>query len=180
MPAPKSARRPSPGAYIDHDDEVLHPLLLAEFEQLLIVTLLSSCENRYSAELLRGELGSSPWQVRLVEEYIAAHWDKPLSIETLSHETGVGVRSMFHTFKSARGYTPMQFLTRIRLDHARQSLQQPGPNTTVTGVSFKFGFRNPGHFARYYRQRFGEYPSITLANAKGVMSFDGEASNIIG
>jgi transcriptional regulator GlxA family with amidase domain len=37
---------------------------------------------------------------------------------------------------------------------------------TVVAVAFACGFSNPGHFARDYRQAFGELPSATLAGAR--------------
>jgi transcriptional regulator GlxA family with amidase domain len=102
-----------------------------------------------------------------VEEYIEANWRRALTIEEIAEETGVGVRSMFLTFKRARGYTPMSFLQRVRLEQARRMLQTPDETTSVTAVGLWCGFHNAGHFARYYRQAFNELPSATLAMAKG-------------
>lgn len=107
------------------------------------------------------------WQVRRVEEYIEANWDKPITIKELAHRTGVGVRSIFITFKKARGYTPMAFLQRVRLEHARRMLQTPNEQTSVTAVSLICGFHNAGHFAGHYRRAFNELPSATLYKAKG-------------
>lgn len=152
---------------IDRDDGSLGQFQLAEFEQLLIVSFLTANPHKFSHLLQGEELAASPWQVRRVEEYIEANWQRPLTIEELASETGVGVRSMFITFKKARGYTPMSFLQRVRLQHARRMLQAPGAATSVTAVGLLCGFHNAGHFARYYRQAFNELPSATLAAAKG-------------
>jgi len=110
---------------------------------------------------------AASWQVRRVEEYIEANWDKPITIEELAHKTGVGVRNIFITFGKARGRTPMAFLRSVRLQHARRMLQAPNEQTSVTAVGLTCGFHNAGHFARYYRQAFNELPSTTLYNAKG-------------
>lgn len=152
---------------IHRPDATLTDFHLAEYEQLLIVSFLTANHHNFS-HLLQGAAPEvAPWQVRRVEEYIEANWRRALTIEEIAEETGVGVRSMFLTLKRTRGYTPMSFLQRIRLEQARRILQTPDETTSVTAVSLQCGFHNPGHFARYYRQAFNELPSATLAMAKG-------------
>jgi transcriptional regulator GlxA family with amidase domain len=53
----------------------------------------------------------------------------------------------------------------VRLKHARRMLAAPNAETTVTLVAFACGFGNLGHFARDYRETFGERPSETLVRA---------------
>ncbi len=151
---------------LDRPGASANDLWLAEFEQLLMVSFLVANAHNFSP-LLQSKAGNAaPWQVRIVEDYIEAHWNRPISIEELSEATGVGVRNMFLTFKKVRGYTPMLFLQRIRLEHARRLLKAPDETTSVTTVGLMCGFQNAGHFARYYRQAFNELPSFTLAVAK--------------
>jgi AraC-like DNA-binding protein len=142
------------------------PLVLAELEQAVIVSFLCSNESNYSAQL-HGELrGSAPWQVRRVEEYIAAHWDQPITIEALAVATNVSTRSLFHSFKKARGYSPMVLVKQTRLARARDMLSHPNAGMSVTDVAYVCGFGNLGHFANDYQQRFGELPSDTLRSSR--------------
>lgn len=152
---------------VDHAGPIANDIVLAEFEELLTIAFLMANRNLHS-HLLEGQRHDpAPWQVRLAEEFIAANWNKPLSIETIARETGIGIRSLFLTFKKARGYTPMNFLQQTRMQQARQMLQRADAITSVTAVGIKCGFASTGHFARYYRQAYGELPSDTLARAKG-------------
>ena len=41
---------------------------------------------------------------------------------------------------------------------------------SVIQVALKCGFQNPGHFARDYRNSFGELPSVTLQRARKWLS----------
>jgi AraC-like DNA-binding protein len=152
---------------IDDENVEWSDLVRAEFEQMLIVAFLTGHQHNFSALLEGGSPSAAPWQVRVVEEYIEANWKQPVTIEALAEATGVGVRSMFKTFEQARGYSPMSFVKHIRLEHARRMLQAPDETTSVTGVCLFCGFGNVGHFARYYREAFGELPVATLAAAKG-------------
>lgn len=150
---------------IDQNDGLSH-FACVEFSQLLIVKFLTANRHNFSHLLEERAPDAAPFQVRIVEEYIEASWDRPISIEDIAAHTGVGVRTIFAAFKKARGYTPMAFLQRVRLNQARQMLQAPADDFTVVGVSLKCGFHNAGHFARHYREAFGELPSVTLAMAR--------------
>ncbi len=151
---------------VDSRTSGFHPLALAEFEQAMIVTFLSALHHNYSHLLLRRGRSVSPWQVRRAEEYIESNWDQPLTVEALALVTGVSTRSLFLSFQRSRGYSPMDFVKRVRLAHARKMLGQPEEATSVTNVAFDCGFGNLGHFANYYRQRFGEAPSATLQRSR--------------
>jgi transcriptional regulator GlxA family with amidase domain len=139
---------------------------LQEFEQLLIVSFLTANRHNFSDQLKREQRSSAPWQVRLVEEYIDANWNRPITVETLSAASQASARSIFKAFKEARGYSPMAFVKSVRLNHARRMLQSPEGPISVVAVAYSCGFLNPGHFARDYRLAFGELPSATLSRAK--------------
>jgi AraC-like DNA-binding protein len=148
------------------EDPAMPPLALAELEQALMVSFLCSNDSNYGASLRGDPLRSAPWQVRRAEEYIAAHWDQPITIEALAIAANVSARSLFYSFKKARGYSPMELVKRIRLEHARGMLSRPLPGTSVTRIGYACGFGNLGHFANDYHACFGERPSDTLRRCR--------------
>lgn len=150
------------------------PAALAEIEQLLMLFFLHGSQHNYSHLLDGGARHIAPWQVRRVEEYIEAHWDQPLTVESLALATGASVRSIFYSFKESRGYTPMMFLKQVRLKRARDMLSNPLTDTSVTDAAYACAFNNLGHFAKDYFQAFGERPSETLKYAKGARRPKGE------
>jgi AraC-like DNA-binding protein len=140
--------------------------LLEEFEQILLVAFLKAVPNSFSESLQRQPSVGASANVRRVEEYIDAHWQLPISVERLGDVTGLGVRTIFATFKRHRGYTPLAYLKMVRLKNAKELLRFPTETTTVTDVALNCGFSNLGHFANDYRDAFGELPSSTLAQAR--------------
>jgi AraC-like DNA-binding protein len=155
---------------LDHEGD-LSPLVLAELEQAILVAFLTGTGHNY-AHLLDGRpRGLAPPQVRLVEEYIEAHWNQSVSIEGLAVVANASARSVFHAFREFRGYSPMNFLKRERLRHAKKMLANPTSNESVTNVTFACGFGNMGRFADDYQKAFGEMPSETLNRASAV-TFD--------
>jgi len=143
------------------------PLVLKELEQAIIISFLYANRSTFSHLLEQSVSGVSPREVRDAEEYIEANWNRPISILELARVSNVSARSLFKSFRKARGYSPMAFAKLARLKHAKGMLTADNPNISVTSIAFKCGFGNLGHFASYYREAFGELPSETLARARG-------------
>jgi len=143
----------------------LPKLVADELEQTLITHFLLANQHSFRALLEKQARHAGPWQVRMVEDYIDANWDKPITLELLSDITGASTRSLHEKFKQARGYSPMAFAKQVRLKRARELLLRPEPATSVTTVSSACGFGNLGHFAKDYFKTFGERPSETLARS---------------
>lgn len=104
--------------------------------------------------------------VRGLEAYIQANWNRPLTVEEIAEACGVSVRSVFARFKQYLGIAPLTYLRDLRLDHAHQRLLGDGESSVIS-IAMACGFSSFGHFARRYRDRFGELPSTTRARRWG-------------
>jgi AraC-like DNA-binding protein len=144
-------------------------IVLGELEQALISTFLAASDHGYRDRLDGKAPGAAPWQVRRAEGYIAANWDKPVTIEDLAAVTGASPRSIFRTFQQSRGYTPLEFAKRVRLEHARRMLQDKEGFVSVTEVAFACGFADLGRFSKDFGQAFGERPSAVLNRTKSLL-----------
>ena len=142
-------------------------LATAEIQRMVIMKFLMCHQHNHTHLLLRQPLPSTPSAVKSVEEFIEANWDKPIDIQAMTLVAKVSARSLFRQFKKDRGYSPADFAKRIRLDRAREMLEQSGGETSVTQIALKCGFQNPGHFARDFRLAFGELPSEILRRSAG-------------
>ena len=89
-------------------------LLQAEFEQTLMVMFLYATRHRYSRFLNRDVAQVTPAEVRRAEAYIEANWCQPITVEALAAAAGVSALSLYRSFKSYRGYSPMQFVECVR------------------------------------------------------------------
>ena len=151
---------------LDADNSTSFCPVLPELEQAMIVAFLCGNHHNYSALLSDQPRSSAQWQVRRVEEYIEANWNQPITIEALAVVGSASARSLFHSFKEHRRYTPMNFVKSVRLKHAKQMLSHRSQEATVTSVAFACGFSNLGHFASDYKRAYGEAPSATLQRAR--------------
>ncbi len=140
--------------------------VLLELEQALLVSFLSAHRHNFSELLERTGREAAPRTVRLAEEYIEASWNRAITIEELASQTNTSIRALYTAFKKSRGYSPMRFAKTVRLQHAKQMLMEPNRRTSVSTIAFKCGFGNLGHFARDFREMFGELPSETLSRTR--------------
>jgi len=144
----------------------LSDLVSAETERMLTMKFLMSNWHNYTLSLLRQPPRSGPSAVRKVEEYIEANWDKPIDVEAMALVANVSARSLFREFKRDRGYSPAAFAKQVRLNRAKEMLEQAdGPS--IIQIAYKCGFQNPSHFAKDFKLAFGELPSETVKRLNG-------------
>jgi AraC-like DNA-binding protein len=137
-------------------------LAIKQLERSLITLVLEGLRHNYSKLVNGRERGIAPWQVRAVEEFVHENASQPLSLGQLASVGGVSARSLQYAFRVSRGYTPTEFLRRVRLERARDDLARTEDPQTVTLVAMRWGFLHLGRFAMEYRRRFHESPSETL------------------
>lgn len=148
------------GLALKADVEANHPAGRMFGESLATGLAIHLLKN-YSAwqVKLRSELTGrlSKSQLQTVMDCIHAHLDRDFS---LSEMAGVLNLSQYHfcrLFKQSTGVTPHQYLTRCRIDRAKQLLSQP--ELTITEIAFQVGFTNHSSFTRLFRQYVGLTPT---------------------
>jgi AraC family transcriptional regulator of arabinose operon len=92
-----------------------------------------------------------------VFDYIDHHLDCGICVEDLAAVAGLSVGHFHRLFRQATCETPVQYLTRRRLETALLYLQQSG--LSVKAVAEAVGFNDPLYFSRVFRKRFGMPPS---------------------
>ncbi|WP_427132291.1 AraC family transcriptional regulator [Pseudarthrobacter sp. S9] len=151
------------------DPDILHqPLILSNFENLLMVQLLHAQSNNYSASLRDGTLEVRPRTVKRVIDLVQEAPEEQYSAANLAQAAGVSLRTLEDSFKVHLGTTPMAYLRDIRLARAHEDLLRTNAEdgTNVKDIAYKWGFSHVPRFAAAYRNRYGLSPSETLRNRK--------------
>ena len=136
-----------------------------ELEQALVTKFLFFNQHSLTRNLSMQDPRPSISELRRVEDYLEANWDKPFDLESLVRITNVSSRTIFRQFRNNRGVSPRDFVKAIRLRHVKRILQNSGPDASIMAIAMKCGFQSLGHFSREYRLAFGELPSETLRRA---------------
>lgn len=137
------------------------PSAAASLEGTLLTLFLECLNDPQPAGKRRGEAAAMA-RVTRVEDWIDANLSESIRVDDLARVANISVRALENAFRRFRGCSPMEAVTRRRLNRAQHILRSPNPETTVTAVATECGFFHFGRFAGQYRKAFGETPSQTL------------------
>ena len=101
---------------------------------------------------------NSEWLAKL-EKTVFEQMSLPnFTTETLAQEMAISRRQLNRKIKEYTGLTPNKYIVEIRLQKARNLLEQ-SPNLTIKEVSYKVGFSKTEYFSKLFKARFGKNPS---------------------
>jgi AraC family transcriptional regulator len=100
--------------------------------------------------------GLAAWQVKRVTGYMRENLDKDIALQELADTVGLSRFYFCSAFRMATGYTPHEWLTRLRIENARQLLAiQTMP---ITEIALAVGYQTPSAFAAAFRRLMGASP----------------------
>lgn len=88
--------------------------------------------------------------------YIEAHYAKPLHLANLTSIVHMSLSNLYRDFKSATGFSPIEYLIRLRVMRGAELLRQGKLNVTET--AFQTGFNDSNYFSRKFREIMGIGP----------------------
>ena len=113
---------------------------------------LASCS---CALVLKGQATESPAVAR-ARSFIAEHADEELSLATVAHVVNMSATYFSQKFKEMTGINFVEYVTRTRVEKARNLLLNP--NRRVSEVAFEVGFQSLSQFNRAFKKVVGEAP----------------------
>jgi AraC-like DNA-binding protein len=64
----------------------------------------------------------------------------------------------------------MRVLQQARLEQARTEMLRPGQTQSLARIAAEHGFNSPSRFARFFRRKYGVYPSELLRERRDVLA----------
>ena len=102
--------------------------------------------------------------VRLCLEYMQQHFWENITLETLASITGYSRLHVLRLFKQDLGQTPHQWLTAVRLEHAKKLLSDTSQN--IDFIASSCGFNSVSHFKTIFRQFTNCTPGVYRRNTR--------------
>jgi AraC-like DNA-binding protein len=110
------------------------------------------------------------FHLRTVEnarDYLLGHFNEDVSLHQLAQHCHVSPFHFSRIFRDIMHSSPYQYLSALRLDHAKNLLgttDQP-----VTDIAYACGYNSIEHFATAFRRRIGSSPSQYRKKAFGAL-----------
>jgi AraC family transcriptional regulator len=92
-------------------------------------------------------------QLRATIDFIHDHIQESLELRSISRAAGLSEFHFARLFKAATGVTPLQFVTRTRMDRAKQLLRKT--RLPIFEIAERVGYQKPSHFSARFRAVLG-------------------------
>lgn len=92
-----------------------------------------------------------------VQNHVLEHLDQPFNIDGMASLAAMSPRHFARVFAREVGMTPMEFLQRARIDHARNLLETS--DLPLKTIAFKSGFGSVRHMRFLFSEKLGLTPT---------------------
>jgi len=106
--------------------------------------------------VFRSENTESP-NISRAREFINAHHAEELSLTTVAQAAHMSTFYFCKQFKKATGLSFTEYLSRVRVEKAKEQLLKP--HMRVSEVAYEVGFQSLTHFNRVFKKLNGESPT---------------------
>jgi len=124
------------------------------------IHLLSTFAEHLAAisnELIVEKENAEPEMIIKARHFISDHYDEPLSLGEAAQAVNTSVHYFCKMFKQSTGITFTDYLTRIRIEKAKNLLLNP--NRRISEVAYEVGFESLSQFNRSFKRITGRSPT---------------------
>ncbi len=104
----------------------------------------------------KAQKGHDDQAILKAQEWLEGHFDQEISIDTLADQVGLGSRTFKRRFKLATGETPISYLQRIRIEMAKQRLENTTDN--INKIIWSVGYEDISSFRQLFKRFTGLTP----------------------
>lgn len=109
-------------------------------------------------EMRRAKVNALPkWRLRRVEQHIAAHFERSISLSELAGVAGLSRMHFAAQFRAATGYRPREYLLNHRIEQAKSMLT--ASERPLAAIALAVGFSTQAHFSTVFKRISGETPA---------------------
>jgi AraC-like DNA-binding protein len=101
--------------------------------------------------------GLTPWQLRLVSEYVADHLSDRITTENLASIAQLSTSHFARAFKASAGYPPHRFIVQQRIEHAKELMLSS--SEPLCQIALICGLSDQSHLSRTFRIHEGCTPA---------------------
>jgi transcriptional regulator GlxA family with amidase domain len=137
-------------------EEDLGPNVALAVARLLVVFFKRPGGQAQFSSALQAQQAARP-ELRELQAWIAGHLDQDLSVAALAERATMSERSFARAFSREVGQTPAAYVEALRIEHARDLLEDGAPS--LEGVAQSAGFASAEVLRRAFHRRVGVSPA---------------------
>ncbi|MCP3775729.1 AraC family transcriptional regulator [Paenibacillus sp. MZ04-78.2] len=100
--------------------------------------------------------GDTTAAIELTQDYMVGHYREPLTLEGLAQMAGLSVSHYSRLFKKYIGYSPIDYLTHLRVDRAKELLVLS--DYRLKSIAGSVGYTDEFYFSRIFKKVTGFSP----------------------
>lgn len=151
---------------IEQSDALIHlPRVLKEFEHTTfqdaesseqILDFLKSCFAAVLQTSVSVPDNQSMPIVQMIKEYIQKNYQKKVSLDSIAEAHELSKNYVCRVFHNVTGVTLWDYLTMVRIEHAKQMLSSS--SRTTGEIAQLVGYENQGYFSSVFKKKTGISP----------------------
>src|SRR5699024_6481086 len=102
------------------------------------------------------EANQSKRYVSQIKTYLSEHYDQDVTLEDAARSVDLSPNYFSHLFKKEFGETFIDYLTKLRLNKAREFIQKN--RYSINEIISMIGYKDPNYFSRVFKKYYGESP----------------------
>jgi transcriptional regulator GlxA family with amidase domain len=94
--------------------------------------------------------------IKVAQEWVATHFAAATALEQMVTRSGLGERTFKRRFTGATGFSPIEYVQRLRIEDAKRRLERTA--APVEEISWQVGYEEPAFFRRLFKRLTGVAP----------------------
>lgn len=124
---------------------------------MLLICWQELYNNYFSVLEKHTPFGKDYSEIQTSIDYVLNHYSEPITLSTLASYSGFCEGHYCHVFKNCTGFTPFEYVNRIRIIKSCDLLAQT--NKKITDIAILCGFNNVSYYNRTFTKIIGSTPS---------------------
>jgi len=121
--------------------------------KILLHELLLTLLQDFRAQKIAGDTTAA---IEHTQDYMASHYQEALTLEGLAQMAGLSVSHYSRLFKKFIGYSPIDYLTHLRIDRAKELLSLS--DYRLKSIAHSVGYTDEFYFSRIFKKIEGISP----------------------
>jgi len=135
-----------------------HVLTTSQYQAMVkLLEIFAQHLSALSNQIALQEANAEPPIIHRAKEFIEKHKSDPLSLSEVARALNVSTFYFCKLFKKATGINFTEYLSRVRIEKAKNLLLNP--NLRVSEIAYEVGFQSLTHFNRVFLRIVGRSPT---------------------